>query len=236
MMQQHTGQMGFDTTHWSVVIAAKGDDTKAKVALRKLCELYRVPIMRHIERTLQTYSPQRYGGRNAEDLTHDFLVQLLEEGMFEHLERQRGRFRSYLLGAVQHFLSNVRQRESTTKRGGGFVHVSMHDGIPQADEVEMFDRDWAQMTIDRAVASLGNSPETQSLLPYLTREISAEDRTSLATKLGKSEAGIKVALHRLRKKFRENVREQICETVECVSEVDAELNHLVRACAGLGLY
>ena len=97
----------------------------------------------------------------------------------------------------------------------------------------MFDRDWAQTTIDQAITSLGDSPETQTLVPYLISELSTEERISLATKLEKSESAVKVALHRLRKKFRERVRAQIARTVECDSEVDAELNYLVRVCVNL---
>jgi len=224
-----TKYTAFDTTNWSVVTAAKGNDTKARTALRRLCELYRKPIQQHIDRTTRTDSPQSYGGRNAEDLTHDFLVQMLEGKTLEHFERRDARFRTFLLGTIHHFLSDVRRREAAAKRGGGVVHSPIHDEIPQPDEVSMFDRDWAQVTIDRAMASLGDSPETQSLLPYLTRELTAEDRATLVTKLGKTEAALKVALNRLRKKFRDHILEQIARTVESESEIDAELNHLVKA-------
>ena len=229
-----TKHITFHTTQWSVVLAAKGNDTKARNALRELCESYRTPILRHIDRAIRTDSPQSYGGRNAEDLTHDFLIQILEGKMFEHFERREARFRSYLLVTVQHFLSSVRKRESATKRGGGVVHLPIHreiqhNDISQADDAAMFDRDWAQTTIDRAIASLGNSPETQTLLPYLTRELTAEDRAVQAAKLNKSVTALKVALYRLRTKFRDNIREQIARTVESKSEIDAELDHLVKA-------
>ncbi|MCL2305105.1 MAG: sigma-70 family RNA polymerase sigma factor [Planctomycetaceae bacterium] len=219
----------FQTTHWSVVLAAKGDDTKAKAALQELCESYRAPILRYVERVVRTDSPQRYGSRNAEDLTHDFLVRLLEGKMFGHLQRREGRdgcFRAYLLGAVRHFLSNVRQREKPFDR----YSVPIPDEILQIeDDDAIFDHDWAQTTIDRAIVSLGDAPETQTLLPYLTRELTAEDRERLTAKLDKSETAVKVALHRLRKKFREAVRKQIACTVESESEIAAELDHLIRA-------
>ena len=219
----------FHTTHWSVVLAAKGDDTKAKAALRELCELYRTPILRYIERTIRTDAHRRYGGLDAEDLTHDFLAKLLEGKMFEHLERRQGKFRTYLLGAVRHFLSHIREYESSDRRGGGIVHLSIYGDIAQSNNDAMFDRDWAAATIEQAIASLGNSPETQMLLPHLTSELTAEDRIQLATELGKSEDAVKVALHRLRKKFRQNVREQIARTVESEAEVDGELDYLIRA-------
>jgi len=222
----------FHTTHWSVVLAAKGNDTQARAALSELCTSYREPILRYIERTIRTDAPHRYGGRNAEDLTHDFLARLLEGKLFAHFQRREGRFRAYLLGAVRHFVSNVRQRESAGKRVG--------DGSPQAadssrgrgySEIDdaQFDRDWAQTTIHRAIALLGSARETQTLLPWLTLEMTAEDRARLAAELGKSESAIKVALHRLRKKFRQCVREQIAHTVASETEIDAELDYLIRA-------
>jgi len=219
----------FHTTHWSVVLAAKGDDSKAHTALSELCASYREPILRYIERTIRTDVPQRYGGRNAEDLTHDFLARLLEGKFFEHFQRREGRFHTYLLGAVRHFLANVRQRESAAKRGGGFVRLPTHYDIPQTHNDVQFDRDWAQTTINRAIVLLGNSPETQTLLPYLTREMTVEDRIRFTTELGKSESAIKVALHRLRKKFREHVRKLIAHTVESESDIDVELNLLIKA-------
>ena len=225
MKQRRIGQVDFHTTHWSVVLAAKGNEAKA--ALCELCESYREPILRYVERTVRTDSPQRYGGRDAEDLTHDFLARLLEGKMFEQLQRREGRFRAYLLGAVRHFLSNVRQRESASKRCAR--HSGSIDIISQTDDSAMFDHDWAQTTIDRAIASLGSSPETQVLLPWLTCELTANDRVRLATELGKSEVAVKVALHRLRKKFREHIREQIARTVESETEIDAELDYLIRA-------
>ena len=218
----------FHTTHWSVVLAAKGNDTNAKAALRELCESYREPILRYIERGTRTDSPQRYGGRNAEDLTHDFLARLLEGKMFGNFQRREGRFRAYLLGAVRHFLANIRQQESAAKRSFSRYFGTMDD-IPQHDDAAMFDRDWAQTTIDRAIALLGDSLETQMLLPYLTSELTTEDRQRLMKELDRSESAVKVALHRLRKKFRQHVRDQIAQTVESESEVDAELDYLIRA-------
>ena len=213
----------FHTTHWSVVLTAKGDDTAAKAALRELCESYRAPILRYIERVVRTDSPLRYGGRNAEDLTHDFLVRLLEGKMFTRFERREGRFRAYLLGAVRHFLSNTRQREKPFRQP-----IESSNRYSEQDD-SIFDRDWAQATVDRVIASLGDAAETRTLLFWLTRELTAEDRAFLAAKLGKSETAVKVALHRLRKKFREAVRKQIACTVESEAEIDGELDHLLRA-------
>ena len=221
-------QITFPTTHWSVVLAAKWGDTKALAALRELCESYRQPILRYVERVLRTDSSCRYGGRNAEDLTHDFLTRLLEGKMFEHLRQREGRFRTYLFGTVRHFLANIRQHESAVKRGGGIVHLPIRDDIPQAEDDAMFDHDWATTTIDYAIVELGDSLETRTLLPWLTRELVSQEREQLALELGKSENAIKVALHRLRKKFRHYVRERIARTVESDAEIEAELDHLIQ--------
>ena len=218
----------FHTTHWSVVLAAKGDDTKARAALAELCKSYREPIVRHIERAIRTDSASRYGGRSAEDLTHDFLIQLLEGKLFELFQRREGRFRAYILQAVRYFLSHVREQELSAKRGGKFAHVPIDGDIAMPHEDTLFDRDWAQTTINRAIVSLGNTQEIQMLRSWLTSEMTAEDRLRLATELGKSEGAIKVALHRLRKKLRQHIREQIAHTVETEAEIGAELDYLIR--------
>jgi len=219
----------FYTTHWSVVLAAKGDDSKARVALSELCKSYREPVLRYIEFTIKTDTLRYYGGRSAEDLTHDFLIQLLEGKWFAAAERCEGRFRTYLLGAVRYFLRHIREQALATKRGGKVVYVPMLDDIPQTEDAIMFDRDWAQTIIDRATVLLGDAPETQKLLPWLTHEMTTEDRERIVAELGKSETAIKVALHRLRKKFRRRVRELIAHTVESDTEIDAELDYLIQA-------
>jgi len=227
----------FHTTHWSVVLTAKGDDTAAREALSTLCETYYQPVLRYIERSTGMDSAQRYGGRDARDLTHDFFTQLLEGEMFSQLQkRERKLFRSYLLGAVRHFLSVVRNREQADKRGGEAVFVSLQlqtsePAAPESDDA-LFDRDWAQATIDRAMQQLeavhDNTP-AQALLPWLSKTLTATDRVTLSQTLNMNDTAIKVLVHRLRKKFRELVKSIIAETVEHPSEIDAELARLVKA-------
>ena len=251
-------QITFPTTHWSVVLAAKWDDTKARAALRDLCESYREPILRYVERVVHGDSSCRYGGRNAEDLTHDFLARLLEGKMFAQLQRDGAPFRVYLLGAVRYFLSQLRIREPAQKRGGlghhpgiarstasspahydaiYFQHIALPDEPVDShgfDEA-VFDRDWALAMIQRAMRSLepaGSEPRdipAKRLLPWITREMNAETRSQLAAELGLSDTAVKVALHRLRKKFRLTIRTLIAETVKDASEIDAELDHLIKA-------
>lgn len=217
----------FHTTHWTAVLAAKDGGA----ALRELCVRYREPIRRFIERTIRTDDARRYGQRDAEDLTQDFLAELLDGKMFAALERRHGKFRSYLLGAVKHFLSDLRKYEQSNRRGGAIKHIPIHDEhfVFDASHDAFFDRDWARSTINRAVEQLGDAPETLALIPWLSQELVAEDRAKLSDSLGMSDTAVKVAVHRLRKKFRRIVKESIAQTVESVSEVDAELAYLIQA-------
>lgn len=222
---------GFQTTHWSVVLAARGDETAAGVALRELCETYYDPVLRYVERTVAGDAPKTYGGRDARDLTHDFFSRMLEEKSLAPLRREGGRFRSYLLGAVKHFLSHVRETESRSKRGGDVRHVSLEDDRLAVRPLEdaAFDRDWAQSLLKNVYERLGTSLETRTLLPWLTRELDGESRRNIAGELGMTDVAVKVALHRLRKHFRETIRARIAETVENATEIDGELDHLVKA-------
>jgi RNA polymerase sigma-70 factor (ECF subfamily) len=221
----------FHTTHWTQVLAAKED----KNALRSLCELYYAPVLHYIKRQTQTDEVYRYGGRDAEDLAQEFTAQLLGGKTFDHLERQGNRFRSYLLGAVRHFLGRIREKESAEKRGRDFkrqellVEVADQNGLSDA----VFDRVWAKSILDRVLSSLaGESPEWEQLLPWLTREVNAEIRSTLAAELGMNDTAVKVALHRLRKKFRTKIRAEIAVTVDDASEIDGELQYLIAALQG----
>ena len=221
----------FHTTHWTAILAAKQDDTQGRSALHELCVLYQKPIRCFIERTIRSDDPRRYGHRDAEDLTQDFLAALLGDNMLIGLERREGKFRSYLLGTVKHFLSDLRKREQTERRGGDVRHVAIQADVQSFDSTHdaVFDQDWARSTIDRAVEQLGNTPETQALLPWLSKEQTAEDRLQVCHSLAMSDTAVKVALHRLRKKFRRIVRELVAQTVESDSEIDAELAYLIEA-------
>ncbi len=219
---------GFHTTHWTAILAAKED----RSALMALCETYYTPIRKFIERNVQRDQNNRYGPRDADDLTHDFLSKLLAGGMFEHLRRDRGRFRSYLLGAVAHFLGHVREKESADKRGKyvTFLHCDP-DEISISDD-SIFDRDWASAIISGATQRLKmEEANADDFLPYLTAELPGEQRRELSRKTKMSEIAVKVALHRLRKRFRQVVREQIATTLDGAEpdspETTAELDYLI---------
>ena len=226
----------FHTTHWSVVLAAKGDDTNARSALKMLCETYYMPLRRFIERETATDSLRCYGGCDADDLTQDFITQLLVGKMFGNLKRNGDTFRSYLLGAVKHFLAKIRRRESAAKRGGTFSQTPLSDDTadPSSANDAIFDADWARTMIAQALNSLDKTPEIHSpiLLPWLMQEMDASARSRIAAELSMSEGAVKVALSRLRKRFREIIRSLIAETVGHPSEINGELDHLIRALRG----
>jgi RNA polymerase sigma-70 factor (ECF subfamily) len=247
----------FHTTHWSVVLTAKGDDTAAKAALAVLCETYYQPILKSLQRIVTADHARLYGGRDAADLTHDFFARILEGKMFTQLQRDGAPFRIYLLGALRHFLSQLRIHESAQKRGGSGHCAALRSRLPMESRVSpasivsleltdepaethgfddaVFDRDWALAMIQRAMRLLEPAGEdsrdipTKRLLPWITQEMNAESRNQLAAELGLSDTAVKVALHRLRKKFRHTIRTLIAETVKNASDIDAELDHLIRA-------
>lgn len=223
----------FHTTHWSLILSAIGEDTTAASALKTLCERYYEPVLRYIERTVRNDSPHVYGGRGAEDLTHDFFAIVLSGKFFPNFERKSGRFRSYLIGSIRHFLSNVRERESSMKRGGsrGRIQLDKIDPITVKDDSDdlVFDYEWARHLVDRVLELLDDRKESRLLLPWLMRDMPSDVRKRLASELGLSDIAIKVYLHRLRKSFRTIIRSKIAETVESELEIGLELDHLIKA-------
>lgn len=224
----------FHTTHWSVVLAAKGDDTKAKAALAVLCESYRGPVLRFIRRHC---IQRRCGNQNAEDLTHDFFLRVLQGEEFRHLRQGKGRFRSYLLGAVKFFLADQREKAAAKCRGGKVRMVSMDAEIeqPRAQLDLRFDRDWAEAIVSRAVAELrneateaGETARFEVLRFWLSGNVTDADRDRALQTLDVSKEHFKVLVSRLRKKFREKIRSQIAQTVVGEEEIVDELDYLIR--------
>jgi RNA polymerase sigma factor (sigma-70 family) len=237
----------FATTHWTQVLAARGESSEAKDALRELCAAYYAPVHSFIRRW-------RHGADDARDLTHEFFARLLAGHSLDHLDRGRGRFRSYLLGAVKHFLSDLRQREQAAKRGGGAAPVSLNARAPAAGDRDtpcrgwepadasgfppdaFFDRQWALNLLNRVLAALaheqeqaGKTREFETLKPYLTGDAAGLSPSDAGAALGVSAGAVKVAIHRLRKRFRQMVRAEIAGTVEHGDEVSSEIDYLMQA-------
>lgn len=233
----------FATTQWTQVIAARGNSAEAREALGALCTAYYRPVEAFIRKSCR--SPQ-----DARDLTHDFFARILDGSGFENAEPTRGRFRSYLLGCVKHFLSDVNDCRMAAKRGAGKNPQSIH--APNCDQHERrefalvdpsgfpsdayFDRQWAVEVLDRVLSSLemqhqlsGKMKEFELLKPCLTGDSSMPTMAELAEQLDLTLAAAAMAVHRLRKRFRAAVSAEISETVVDQDEVRAELDYLIKA-------
>ena len=232
----------FVTTHWSVVLAAgRGDSTKGRIALERLCENYWYPLYAFARRL--GYSPH-----DAEDLVQGFFSACIEKNYFGAAEQGRGRFRSFLLIALKRFLANEWDKARAQKRGGAHVVVSL-DGctaeqryaLEPADNVsadKLYDRRWALTLLDRVVARLRDERAAVGKLDHfeqLKECITADGRgtayAELAVRLGTTEGAIKVSVHRLRQRYRELLEQEIANTVASPEQIDEERRELLRALA-----
>ena len=227
----------FAATRWTVVAQAKGGDTAAQAALSELGAAYYAPVVAFLR--------SRSGNEDAaREQAHAFFARVLEGGSLGGADPARGRFRSYLLGAVKHFLGDERDRANTEKRGSGIEPVpfdahATDSGLgvsaPVASETELaFDRQWALIIIARALEVVatelreaGKGAHFDALKPWLTGENPALSQAETARTLGMSEGATKVAIHRLRQRFRETVKAEIAQTVRDAADVEDELRHLL---------
>ena len=228
----------FATTQWTKVLEARGDSEEAGEALADLCAAYYLPVFRFIRR-------ERDDEDAARELTQGFFARLLERRGLDTVEPGRGRFRSFLLGAVKHFLADMRDRELAAKRGGGLVpeiirtETDTSPGTALADPTAFapdtfFDREWAFALLDRALKALAaehaapaRQGQFEALKPWLTGDTENLSQASVAKRLGLNEGAVKVAIHRLRRRFRQLVRGEISQTVHQPSQVDEELRYLL---------
>lgn len=235
----------FAATRWTLVLRARAQTPEARTALGELCEAYWTPVFRFLVREGRSEDAAR-------ELTQDFFARLLARGGVAGVEPGRGRFRSFLLGAVKHFLADRRDRERRLKRGGGHapepleqeggtsagLQVPALEGLPPD---AYFDREWARALVDRAVTRLAlemreaaKADQFTRLKPWLLGEVSGVSHADIAREMGSSEGAVKVAIHRLRQRFREVVKEEIAQTVNDPAEVRAELRYLVEVLAQAG--
>ena len=224
----------FTATRWTLVAQARGNDTAAKTALSQLCEAYYAPVVTFL-------TCQGRGEDQARELAHEFFAGVLAGRSLSAANPARGRFRNYLLGAVKHFAANRRERERAARRGGGASHAELDPEIPgadaPADHERAFDRHWALTVVARALATTrsrladaGKARQFDILKPALTGAEFAH--ADAAHQIGLSEGALKVAVHRLRQRFREAVMEEIAHTVPAESDIHDELRHLLAALAG----
>jgi RNA polymerase sigma-70 factor (ECF subfamily) len=229
----------FEQTHWSVVLAAGNtiDTTQARLALGQLCAAYWYPLYTFVRRA--GHSPH-----DAQDLTQEFFARLLEKNWLGGVDRSRGRFRSWLLTSMKHFLANEWDKSQAQKRGGGEVLLSL-DSVDAESRYELepvdhttadllYDRRWALAMLDTVLARLrdeftaaGKVELFDALKPMLTGGKSPY--AEIGAQLGISEGAVKVAVHRLRDRYRDLIRAEIASTVATPAEIDDELHHLLAA-------
>jgi len=221
-------------------VAAKPDEvsrTRARKALEELCRAYWYPLYAFVR-------CRGYSSDEAQDLTQSFFARFIETGGFASADPERGRFRSYLLGAMKHFLANEWHRSRAQKRGGGMTFLDLDALDPEAryalqparstDPDAGFDREWAQETIARAMEKLRAESEARGkgeLFEALKGSLTGDEptRSETAARLGMTDGAVKVAVHRLRQRYRKLLRAEIAETVTDPTGVDVEMRHLVAA-------
>lgn len=231
----------FQDTRWTLVSRSRGADVVAKTALSELCAAYYEPVVVFLRRD----------GRDedaARELAHGFFARLLEGGALERAGQARGRFRSYLLGALKHFLADHRDQAMAAKRGGGMDHFQVDaeattsaSGLLIVDAQvtapdAAFDRQWAISLLASALGDLetemvdeGKQVLFERLKPWLTGDAGAGSQASVAESLNISVDVMKQAVHRLRKRFRALVKKRIADTVVGSEQAEEEWQHLMAA-------
>lgn len=235
----HPPEFEFRTTHWSVVLAAGEQESgDSQAALEGLCRAYWYPLYAHVRR-------RGHQAHEAQDLTQAFFERLLERSFLRTVDRNKGRFRTFLLTALDHFLAKEWRRGQARKRGGGQRLISLDDHSveeryalePAHEETpeRLFQRRWALTLLERAMDRLGAESDApaKAALFEIARPLIGGDRAelphaSLAARLGIAESAFNLGLHRLRRRYGELIREEIAQTVASPTEVDDELRHLVQ--------
>lgn len=229
----------FRTTRWTQVRRAKAESPEGRRALLELCEAYYEPVA--------TFLRCQFGDADgARDLAHDFFARVLAGGAIAHAQAERGRFRSYLLGAVKHFVSHHHEAARRLKRGGGADPISLHDtetgeprAVPDSSVLSpdaAFDRQWALTVLARALDALraecvaaGRGEFFEGVKPWLTGEAAHGDQAALAASFGMNANALKVAVHRLKRRFRELLKAEVAGTLDDPAAVAEELHALFAA-------
>lgn len=232
----------FRTTRWTQVDRAKAGSQEGQQALADLCDAYYEPVVTFLRCELRDPDAAR-------EMAHEFFVHVLEGDALASAERARGRFRSYLLGAVKHFLSHQREAARRLKRGGGMECASLDDedkavgrslpdpATPSPDRA--FDRRWALTVLARALETLrlecateGRAALFDQTKPWLTGDAAHGDQAAAAARDGLNPTALKVAVHRMRKRFRGLVRAEVARTLDDPGQVETEMGVLFAALGG----
>jgi RNA polymerase sigma-70 factor (ECF subfamily) len=233
----------FPSTHWSVVLATHTHDpSRARSALQQLCTVYWYPLYAYLRRRGQQPA-------DAEDLVQGFIAHLLARQFFQVADPDKGRFRAYLLISLNHFVADVAEHDGRQKRGDGEPLLSL-DAItaerryaqepvnPYTPE-QLFERRWALTLLDtvlqrleREAAESGRADLFRQIKGVLLGERSGVPYAQLAPQLGMSEAALTMTVHRLRRRYRELIREEIAHTVSRPVEIEEEMKHLFQVLSG----
>jgi RNA polymerase sigma-70 factor (ECF subfamily) len=233
----------FATTHWSVVLAAgRSSSPQHGPALSTLCQTYWFPLYAYLRR-------HGYDAHEAADYTQAFFARMLDKNYLKKVEPKPGKFRSFLLAALKNFVANERDRATAQKRGGGrtvlsldFENAENQYALEPADNLspeKLFEKSWALTVLERTMDSLeaelagkGKQRLFEHLRVYLAAETSSIPYSEVAGKLGMTEGSVRVAVHRLRKRCRELLRDEIAQTVATEGQIDDEIRGLFAALSG----
>jgi RNA polymerase sigma-70 factor (ECF subfamily) len=237
-MPESSDAAGFAATHWTVILAAVHGETSSRAAeaMAELCRTYWYPLYAFLRR-------RGHEVHEAEDLTQEFFTRLLGEGFLANVDRQRGRFRAFLLASLKHFLSDQRDRAHAQKRGGGravisldSLHAEARYRLEPAQDLtpeKMFEKQWALSLLEHVLSRLhaemlaaGKSALFEALKDTLTG-VRSLTYAAIAAELGMSEGAVKVAAHRLRRRYRALLREEIAQTVAGADEIGDEIRYLL---------
>jgi RNA polymerase sigma-70 factor (ECF subfamily) len=231
---------GFATTHWSLIVAAKDDDAlQARAALGELCRVYWYPIYVFVRR-------QGFDSEQAQDLTQEFFTRFLERDFLAAVDRNQGRFRSFLLVCCKHFLANERDRQRAQKRGGDRHHVPIDTTLAESrygmelahsqTADKLFERRWVCALLEQVLSRLrrefedaGKAQHFELLKGFLTGGSGGASQAEVAQELHMNVGAVKVAAHRLRRRYRELLREEIGRTVGDPAQVEDEIRDLFAA-------
>lgn len=231
----------FNTTRWSVVLAAAGSSSEARTALQRLCEVYWYPLYAFVRR--RGFSPEE-----AQDVTQAYFAALMEDNVLAGLDAAKGRFRAFLLASIKNFISKERERARAQKRQGDLERYRVplqdaenryaHEPVDSRTPDQLFEQRWALLILKQAMERLGSEFEAdgkgrrfEALRGSLT---GGADRSlkQIAADLGLGESAVKVQLHRARKRLGALLREEVAQTVSDDAEIDSEVRHLLRVVSG----
>ena len=230
----------FATTHWTVVLnAGRREEPQAARALEELCRIYWYPLYAYLRR-------QGNSKEDAEDLTQGFFAKFLQRNYLDHVSAQKGRFRAFLLASLKHYQANEWDRANRLKRGGGVLPLSLdwHDAdsryqIEPAHHLspdKLYDRAWAMLLLERVISRLQEESVMddkaklfERLKPFLMLGKGAIPYAEAAVELGMSDAAVRVAVHRLRRRYRELLRAEIAQTLSQPEQVEEEMKALFEA-------